>query len=56
MTKREPALADAAGEAKETETVTMDAATLIADLFALVPVPPAARDDVLARMSGRDRH
>ena len=34
----------------------MDAAALIAELFVLVPVTPAARDDVLARMSGRDRH
>jgi predicted metal-dependent HD superfamily phosphohydrolase len=34
----------------------MDAAALIADLFFQVPVPPAVRDDLVARMSGRDRH
>ena len=34
----------------------MDEPTLIADLFALVPVAPAMRDDVLARMAGPRRH
>jgi predicted metal-dependent HD superfamily phosphohydrolase len=34
----------------------MDAAALIADLFALLPVPSVVRDDLAARMSGRDRH
>jgi predicted metal-dependent HD superfamily phosphohydrolase len=57
MTKRQlPQGMPPSRDAKETETATMDAVTLIADLFALVPVPPAARDDVLARMSARDRH
>ena len=34
----------------------MDDAALIADLFAHVPVTPTAREDVLARMAGPDRH